>query len=334
MRFVNLFSAISNQVSNRYTNARFSGDVDAEVTFEEISITRNGVFNFGLFSEDNSPVVVSCGNITSNIVSGSVPGLSGAYIEWADAATGGSEVSGYRLSAFVVPGNNTEQQCGAPFISLAVNPVILEISRTGIAYSFYYNNILFAGPCFGSNDRVYAHFNLWTLTTGLGTSTLTLDNFHIVRGLADEAFNPGPVQEGYRRTGNWTSEPFVVSSTGAVQQITVGYGAVNATWAIDKVDLIYSGNQTVIQSFPTDLTSGTEKRLNVSATNSGTLAVRVYLKGDGTASPLVTYVSVEHTGILEFDVPFADIGVAWGGLCLLGIVFLSLSIALIRKMRG
>jgi len=244
-------------------SATVSGDLDVRVTLHEVSTQNSSHIWFQLLNEPRCDWGLSPRT------------ADGVFYEWNEGVMDNQ----FTLRAVKVL-NGTGTSCGGS-TTLTGDPVQLRIARAGNlwkwSYSFDGSTWLLDRQCTFAGVAGGLYPSLLATDEKSGPPTkFDLDDFTIV----SEAVGVG----GFRTAGDWTSPPFDIPSGKVLDQVAIT-GSFTPTWALDRTEIRKSG--TVLASFDQDNLLTVTPSLTVCGSG---IDIRLFLKGDGTGTPIVTQV--------------------------------------------
>ena len=197
------------------------------------------------------------------------------------------ETASSNFAAFNVSAG-TVTQVGTTTTVATVTPLWVRLTRATNTFTFFRSSDGSAwtqDEQFIRGDAPSAFFvSFVELFSGTGPSQVSFDNYQLVAGSLTGI-------ETYKRSGSWTSPPIAADWDEAVTSITLQHSNLTADTPIDKVEILRDFQ--VIETYDTNLTSGSETTLPFHAAGGGYMQVRVTLAGNGSASP--TLESVQMT---------------------------------------
>ncbi len=203
----------------------------------------------------------------------------GVLYEWAE----GPADANFVLRAFTV-NNGKESRCGGA-TTRAVDPIHLRIARVGNAWtwSFGPDGTAWAQDescTFAVTGALFVSFLVADVRSGVRTQ-FDFDGYHVAAG----SLGAG----GFRTSGDWISPDFDVPTGMEVDRVEIT-GSFDATNALDRSEIRKAG--TVLEAFEAD----NDLALDPVARACGDdLSVRLFLKGDGTGTPVLTRVEVFYS---------------------------------------
>lgn len=272
-----------------------TGDVNVSVMLDAGAQVSNSAEWFSLFNE--------------NVCKYSDTGTNDGVLY--DVFRPGGSPSSASLYAFKVVDGGVVA-CGSS-TDFNTDPMWLKITRVTNTWTWYYSS---DGLTYTQDEQCDS-----TVAGPLWVNSYLDDNGdsgHTTTSY-DHWFASADTDVPWRTSGNWTSENFISSPTG-VRFIDVNYTSVDANNYITNVELYV--DTVLFASFPDDVTSGTTHRYIVTTQNPGTdYQVKVYLVGNGTASPVVTSINTTDWGVatLDFSMVFLWL-LVWLGLAICGVV--------------
>ena len=250
----------------------FTGDFDVQETGERIAADSSVYLYMAIWNED----------VLSYSTSGTVDGVM--YEQFWQSGSGGDR----RFTAYKVT-NGAPTSVGAMTQFTGANSFDrnMRITRVGSTITWYYNA---TGSSSWTQDETTSfsfsgssHVSMWVTanpTRNVRWRILTV-------ALPTVTLDAG----GYRTSGSWTSPPIAADWDEAVTSITLQHSNLTADTPIDKIEVLRDFQ--VIETYDTNLTSGSETILSFNAAGGGYMQVRVTLAGNGSASP--TLESVQMT---------------------------------------
>ena len=249
----------------------FTGDFDVQETGERIAADSSVYLYMAIWNED----------VLSYSTSGTVDGVM--YEQFWQSGSGGDR----RFTAYKVT-NGAPTGVGAMTQFTGANSFDrnMRITRVGSTITWYYNA---TGSSSWTQDETTSfsfsgssHVSIWVSanpTRNVQWRILTV-------ALPTVTLDAG----GFLSSGSWTS-PTV--SAGKLERITLGHSGLSATYAIDAVEVLDGG--AVMETFDTDITSGTSTTLTPTLAFRSSPQVRVTLKGDGAGTPILESVEIDVT---------------------------------------
>ena len=244
-----------------------SGDFDVRIKADVITAGSNYQRNLCIYDRG------SVCSTTAGVLPTDTDGLFYRYLT-------ASSIAAFNVSGGVLTQVGTTT-------TATVDPVWLRITRIVTTFTFFY-----------SSDG-----SVWTqdeqLTRGDAPSVFYVTFAQVINGVTDgrtdfDDFSlSGTVNSpgGYRTSGSWTSPAIAADWDEAVTSITLQHSNLTADTPIDKIEVLRDFQ--VIETYDTNLTSGSETTLSFNAAGGGYMQVRVTLAGNGSASP--TLESVQMT---------------------------------------
>ncbi len=210
-------------------------------------------------------------------------GLKGLMYQYATVNTNQTPM----LQAYTL--SSTYTQVGSDTIAPS-NPVWLRITRSDNTFTFYYST---DGSSWTQDEQTTNSsipnklYTLFTIrccgSSSFPNTSVKLSNFSLSSNIGNG---------GYAKEGTWTS-PNLSSSFNAykIGNILVTCANASARAYIDKIEILNSGS--VVETFNTDITSCSTTSFSASTTvTGGNRQIRITLKGDSSASPSITGVTV------------------------------------------
>lgn len=244
--------------------AGITGDFSASAEIIKVTTQPNSVIAFQFLN-------------TANCQWQGKKSATGVLYVWNEGAT----VDGtFALQAYSVAKGSATLRGTATLLTMPL--VWLRVARTGTGWVFSYSpdgitwtsdeTFTFAGP-----STVFPSFFVTDPKGGV-TTRFNVDNYDLGSGTLTAG--------AYRTAGNWTSPTFPVPSNQAIDRVEIA-GSVTSTFALDRVEILQGGQ--VIQTSDTDNTMVVQAAARYSGSG---LAVKIYLKGNGTGTPSITSVTV------------------------------------------
>jgi len=207
-------------------------------------------------------------------------------------------------SVFTQRGTNTNPLCGD-------GQFWHRVARTGTSWTTYFscNGSTWTTDetfTFSTTNALYPIFEFFRNGPAEAGGTTDFDSWQMTTGTPDSG--------GFRASGDWISTSFTVPAAQRVSQIELTHSSLSATAYIDQLDIRDSGG-AVLESFTTDITSGTSTVLTPSGNRNGILTVRVFLAGNGAGTPVLEAVAITYGALpstAEGGVPVSPVSVRCG----------------------
>jgi hypothetical protein len=185
------------------------------------------------------------------------------------------------FSAFNVSGG-TVTQVGTNTAHTA-DPIWLRIARSSNTFTFYYSD---DGSAWTQDEQFVRgdapstyYVSIVSVVNGVTDGQVDFDDYTLAAGTVDAP--------GYRASGSWTSPVF---QAGKLEGITLAHSGLSGTAYIDAVEVLDAG--AVVETFPTDITSGTSTSLTPAIALRETPQIRVTLAGNGAGTPVLESIEV------------------------------------------
>jgi len=171
------------------------------------------------------------------------------------------------------------------------DPVWLRITRATNTFTFYYST---DGSAWTQDEQttnanipnpMYIYATVYADGPLNDETRADFDDYNLAAGTVSAG--------GFRISGDWISPSFTVPAAQRLSQIELTHSGLSATAYIDLIEVRDSGG-AILESFGTDITSGTSTVLTLTGNFDGVLTGRVYLAGNNAGTPTLEAVALTY----------------------------------------
>jgi len=228
------------------------------------------------------------------------------------------------LQAYTVTAG-VPSQCGTN----TVGPLVVtwfRITRIGTTWTWYYGDDGIAWTqdeqCTKSITEGIWVSLLFTVTVPTTTSGIEADEYRHDASFVGTCENT-PCNVAFRSDGEWTSSVYTVPVNKTITSVQLNHTGLNATYAIDRIEFL--NNSILRDAYDTDIITGatTIITLNASRFNeSDTFQIKIFLKGDGYGTPMITavHVNVEDEPVPPIPPYYTTISFMFGAMLVFGFI--------------